>query len=77
MTNEVQRIQVHRFGALVAVAASGARDSIPTVYLSAALARQLGEELLRYAADVRDVPRFSESKAGTTVLQGETAGGAE
>lgn len=76
--NEPRRIQVHRFRSLVAVAALGCEDAAaPTIYLTAALARQLGEELLRYAADVRDVPRFSESKAGTTVLQGETAGGAE
>ena len=42
-----------------------------TVYLSAALARQLSEELARYAADIRDVPRFSDTKIGTITLNGE------
>lgn len=74
--NEVRRIQVHRFHETVAVVMLGGEEKSPTAYLSAALARQLGEELLRYAADVREVPRFSESEVGTVVLRGETEGNA-
>lgn len=68
MTTQENSARVHRFRDSVAVHFSPNHE---TAYLSAALARQLSEELARYAADIRDVPRFSESRVGTITLGGE------
>lgn len=65
--NRPASIQVHRFRDNVAVAFLGIDGE--TVYMEAGLARQLGEELLRAAADVRERPRFSASEYGTVTLQ--------
>ncbi len=60
--------RVHRFHEFVAVSVEGVGV---TSYLSAALARQLSEELARFAREISDGVRFSDSKVGTVELSGE------
>ncbi len=62
--------RMHRFRDSVAISF----DDTETLYLPPALARQLSEELARYAADVEAV-RFTKSTLGTVNLQGEELSG--
>ncbi len=66
MTTNEPSARLHRFHNSVAVSFNGAPR---TFYLSAALARQLGEELLRYAREV-GTTEFTESTIGSITLYG-------
>ena len=64
MTKKTERIQVHRFGDKVAIAAL---PGGPTIYLSAELARKLSETLTRAHCDIR-MREFTDSTFGTVLL---------
>ena len=58
-------VRIHRFREAVAFHTT----TTPTIYLTAAMARQMGEELLRYAADIGAV-KFTASTLGTITVHG-------
>lgn len=72
--NNTARVRIHRFRDHVGVYVVTAEGvNRPTFYLSQSLAQQLSESLAVLAKDIREVPKFSESKAGDCTCYGVTS----
>lgn len=71
-TPPFHRARLHRFRDTVALSL----PSMPTVYLSAALADALAGALAEYARDIR-TRGFSESRIGTTDVETDVSENAE
>jgi len=68
----VQRVRLHRFRDALALSVSAVDSSgdpvvIPTIYLSASLAKALGEDIARFVTDQASFP-FTRTGFGTRIV---------